>query len=109
MKTLIVDTVNMRVSYNGIDENVMFEQLNLPNPEDCSNVYENTITGLENENVILEHFKKEGFTHIKDPESPIEAYEIDEHIRKTNDYIAKMHQHVKNLIADGKDINWNFC
>lgn len=109
MKTLIVETVNMEVLYDGVSEHKMLETLSLPDPENCRNVYENTITSLNNENVILEHFKKEGFTHIKDPESSIEAYEIDEHIRKTNDYIAKIHQHVKNLIADGKDINWNFC
>lgn len=109
MKTLIVETVNMLVSYNGIPEHEMFKTLNLQDPENCRNVYENTITSLNNENVILEHFKKEGFTHIKDPLSPSDACEIDEHIKKSEDYILKVRKHVDNLIADGKDINWNFC
>lgn len=109
MKTLIVDTINMRVLYNGIDENEMSKLLNLQDPEDCSNVYAKTITELKNENVILEHFKTKGFTHIKDPQSPVKAYEIDEHIIKTNIAIAGIEEHVKNLIADGKDIYWNFC
>lgn len=109
MKTLIVETVNMEVLYDGVSEHKLLKLLNLQDPEDCSNVYENTITALSNENVILEHFKKEGFTHIKDPLSPVDAYEIDVHIKNSVDYIAKIKKRVDNLIADGKNINWNFC
>lgn len=89
MQVLSVTTnpVSYETTYNGIPEYLLINDLNLKQPvKDDS--YESEIVMLTNEREICKHFFNQGYTHINDPQSSLNPYPIDDHIRWIQQHIS---------------------
>lgn len=74
MKLLQVRTLKYYTTYNNISEYQLLEDLDLPDPDDCSTFEECNAQQKSNTRAILEHFKSQGYTHICDHENNAVMY-----------------------------------
>ena len=80
------DANTFEVAYNNISEHVLTQELNLQPTTFPAVSQDQEVIALQNEMKILNHFSNLGFTHIKDQQSSLNTYPIDDHI-----YFIKQH------------------